>query len=592
MARLVIAEEAKRQMRERIKTEPDTRHIFQGDLLAGEIVSIRYVGSITVGPLDAELLNPLPGKTYVINHPGADLSPSPEEIRLAARLDEAGAGLVIVDNRQEAMEVIVEPEKRDILAVQDVLGFFSAGGPLSKAIPSYEYRQQQLRMAEGVTNSFNKDRHLLVEAGTGTGKTFAYLVPAILYGMKAEEKIVVSTNTINLQEQLIDKDLPALLQALGNPSLHAILVKGRNNYLCRRRLDNQLRWNKDSFTLAEQGLLLKIREELPELKEGTRQELGRPIKSWLWQEINSQRERCLRSSCPYLQRCFFFRARNEVEKADILVVNHHLLFADLKLKLTLDQKDGGGILPPYSYLIIDEAHNLEDVAAEYFGYDLQVSEVFNYLSRLYEKRQNKGLLPELRQFLAQENKQELQLLDGLISQVLGLQEQFSAFYTTLEKSIQLKRGGSFRLQEDFYSAEFIRDHVQVDISKFLDNMDGFLTALAKLDKILGDIEYAEEEQLLHLELQAHQNFGKALQQATEFILMGVREGFVAWVERGGEHLSFYSRPIQVSGYLQEHLFAQKSAAVLTSATLTVRGNFSYLRENLGMDGLTIDELVI
>ncbi|HVO31876.1 MAG TPA: ATP-dependent DNA helicase, partial [bacterium] len=283
-------------------------------------------------------------------------------------------------------------------------------GPLARALEGFEVRPAQARMMELVEQSFRDDGVLAVEAGTGTGKTFAYLVPAIRWAAATGEKVVVATHTIALQEQILRKDLPLVAAALG-VEVKAALVKGRGNYLCRRKVAEAI--DADARSIGESGRppeeaeeLVRIGDWVRDNPEGSRADLGFTPSPELWDDLRSDRDSCLRTRCAYHSRCYYYQARRASAKAEILIANHHLVMADLALKASLagrEAKDapGGdkvdGVLPAYRRLILDEAHHLEDVAGSYFGVEVSRTGVLRLLHRLAggDKRAGQGFLAQL-----------------------------------------------------------------------------------------------------------------------------------------------------------------------------------------------------
>ncbi|RME39387.1 MAG: DEAD/DEAH box helicase, partial [Planctomycetota bacterium] len=269
-------------------------------------------------------------------------------------------------------------------AIGSVLG---EGGAVARRLPGYELRKQQVAMAEAVADAFAQRRHLLVEAGTGVGKSFAYLVPAMQHILTRGGRVVVSTNTIALQEQLIGKDIPFLLRLFDEP-ISVVLVKGRANYLGLRRL---------ARTSERQGSLFSAKGQLAQLhriedwayhtRDGTLSDLPRQPDPAVWDRVRSDADDCLGRKCPHFERCFYQRARRRAASAQLLIVNHALLFSDLAVK-----ERGGSILPSYDYLILDEAHTVERVAADHFGFSLSSAQVRFLLNRLYNERTKRGVL--------------------------------------------------------------------------------------------------------------------------------------------------------------------------------------------------------
>ena len=297
-----------------------------------------------------------PGQVLIHNHPSGDLRPSAADIRIASRLGQNGIGFAIIDNEVKEIYVVVEPkipEKEKKLSKEKIIDIFSENGELASVLNEYEYRDEQIKVVEKVIEIFNNYGQSFIEAGTGTGKSFAYLIPALFWANYNNEKIVISTNTINLQEQLINKDLITLKKILPF-SFKSVLVKGRSNYVCLRKLKRFKNKSKDLLKddKEKQMELSRILNWVEDTETGSRSEANFVIDREIWSEISSEGDLCLGTNCPFFSECFFMQARKEVYSADLLVVNHHLLLADARLKYDLN--DESGVLPPYKNLIIDE----------------------------------------------------------------------------------------------------------------------------------------------------------------------------------------------------------------------------------------------
>jgi len=270
---------------------------------------------------------------------------------------------------------------------------FTPDGLISQNLKEYEYRPEQLQMAEAVAEAFEDKEHLVVEAGTGVGKSFAYLIPAVDFALESEKRVLVSTNTISLQEQLIDKDIPFLQNIL--PYLfNAVLVKGRANYLCLRRLDSLFAFERGLFdTLNEVDETNRIRDWSRETKDGSLSDINpQPMQS-VWNRVASESDNCLGAACNNYKECFYFKARSKMKDADLLIVNHHLLFSDLALKKI---SPALSVLPHYEYLILDEAQHIENVATEHTGIKLSNYRVKRLLDSLCNPKRNGGLLIRLK----------------------------------------------------------------------------------------------------------------------------------------------------------------------------------------------------
>ena len=268
---------------------------------------------------------------------------------------------------------------------------FSHGGLISQHLDGYEFRQEQLQMAHEVARALIDAEHLIVEAGTGVGKSFAYLIPAISVALKAEQKVVISTNTISLQEQLVTKDIPFLQRILPR-DFNVVLAKGRRNYLSRRRLKNLLNYERGLFdTLEEVEEVAEIQEWVNLTADGSTADLPWQPNPQVWDKVASDRDNCLGRQCETYDTCFYFKVRREMQDADLLIVNHHLLFSDLAIRK--DSEEALGVLPDYDYLIIDEAHHLEATATNHASIDFSNTRVkwlldsLSNLAKVFESRQ-------------------------------------------------------------------------------------------------------------------------------------------------------------------------------------------------------------
>jgi len=268
------------------------------------------------------------------------------------------------------------------LDIQEVL---APGGPIAKSFPNFESRSEQLQMVAAVQKAFLASRHLVAEAGTGVGKSFAYLVPAIELVLRKAGRVLISTFTITLQEQLTSKDIPFLADCLSG-TFTAILAKGRGNYLCKRRLEFAIRRQRLLFNQSGSALAV-INNWASQTKDGSLSDMPFLPDNRIWDAVKSEHGNCRGRKCPHFPDCFYRRARRRLDSADIIVANHALLFSDLVLK-----EQGASVLPDYRYVIIDEAHNIEHVAEEHFGINVSNAGVKFLLDRLYNPRTHKGLL--------------------------------------------------------------------------------------------------------------------------------------------------------------------------------------------------------
>jgi len=387
---------------------------------------------------------------------------------------------------------------------------------LEQRLDDYEFRPSQVRMAEAVHEALESQNHVIIEAGTGTGKTLAYLLPALAYG----RRILVSTGTKTLQDQIFYKDIPLLEKLLERP-IRAAYLKGRNNYLCRLKLETAQ--TDGLFTPRELPAFQSILDWAQETETGDRAELGTiGDDSELWSRLDARRDRCLGTKCKDYDRCFLTLVRQKAMEADIVVVNHHLFFADLAIRKT----DVGGILPDYSAVIFDEAHDLEDVATEYFGFH-----VSNY---------------RLAEFIHDARKLELDA--DLVS----------------------------RATERFFSGFAIMREGRHPIT----HLDGIGALIAELRSARA--AFKEKKDFSGANEAMARRAGEIADEL-EVFQTGTLENYVSWIERRGRGIFLEACPIDVSGMLQESLFSRVPSCVLTSATLTVAESFGYIRTRLGLN---------
>jgi ATP-dependent DNA helicase DinG len=415
--------------------------------------------------------------------------------------------------------------------------FFSRHGTLSKWHPNYEFRSGQVEMAEALEAALADKRHLIVEAGTGTGKTLAYLVPALLSG----KRIVVSTGTKNLQEQLFFKDVPFLQQHFARP-LKVCYMKGRNNYACRQKIYDAEK--EPVLSGLEEVADFEIIQQWEKSTEfGDRAEIKTlPEGSTAWAKIDARTDMCTGQKCPNFERCFITLMHQRAAESDIVIVNHHLFFADLSLK---DENYEGGILPEYDAVVFDEAHDIEDVAAQYFGVAIS-----NY--RVQELRRDIAAMGRSKKFGTPELDRILQRLDELTIQFFGL-------FGDAERRVAFQGRDGFREEnEEIYS-----------------------DLLAALDLIGSHLKLIQNppEEIVPLGRRTLE-----LGLALRFIMEEDDERYVYWVERRGRGCFLQATPIDVSPILSERLFHKVDSLILTSATLAVAGGFTYTEKRLGLAG--------
>jgi ATP-dependent DNA helicase DinG len=446
---------------------------------------------------------------------------------------------------------------------------FGPEGLIAKSHPEYEHRPGQINMAEAVLRAFEQRRHLIVEAGTGTGKTLAYLVPAIAAACGSGARIVISTGTKNLQEQLMDKDIPFLQETLP-AKFRAAVMKGRNNYACLHRIkraetmpvldgldqidqfDEVFRWSMKTET-GDRAELSNLPENLP-----------------FWRHIDARSDTCLGQKCADFEPCFVTKMRQRAIDADVIVVNHHLFFADLALR----NGAYGSVLPDYAAVILDEAHQIEDVASEYFGVG-----VSNY--------QIDDLLYDVGGLRLENNEVEREL-----ARISARVQRFAdAFWVSFKEGRGLE--GRFSLAPSRSSSPTMREDVSEPPALAGGSADD--EEQAGMPALPGAPHNALDNALYRLETTLAilkepppdaENILRRVRElrfALNFLIKADDKQFVYWIERRGRGVFLRASPINVSGLLQDRLFAKVPTVVLTSATLSSAGNFNFIRERLGLD---------
>lgn len=516
----------------------------------------------------------VPGNILVHNHPSGRILPSDADVQAAARLTDQGIGSWIVDNKVERLFVIteawVEPPRTplDLATCAQILG---SSGPLARLFPSYAPRPGQIQMLTHVARSFNEDLLLAVEAGTGVGKSFAYLIPAMLWALANKERVVVSTATINLQQQLVEKDIPAVAGFLGL-KIKSVLVKGRGNYLCKKRLLEAI--HEDGLLLEADGQLGQIADWAKESKDGSRTDLSFIPEDATWSRINADADACPGMRCPLRDECFFFMARREAASAHLVISNHHLLFADASMRSRGMGFESTVVLPSFQRLIFDEAHTIEGAATSFFSDELNRFTVMKYLSLLQRKKKNQsfGLLP----VLEAQGLLSVPDADAMISRIRDAMYRVDAAGMVL-----LDQESSLRLlaqeKERFES-----------LMSALSELQGSFMAMGECLK--DSIEAIDSDEpvpaLQELDLLSKRILSLASVCDT-FRAYARNPEKVYYIERlrtsGGEAaVQFIASPLDVGPLLGDAVFKPYKTVIMTSATLRVKKSFDFFLRRIGL----------
>src|SRR5438067_616980 len=435
--------------------------------------------------------------------------------------------------------------------VERVRGFFSENGPLSKA-KNFEFRSQQQEMAARVAQALEEEQHVVLEAGTGVGKSLGYLVPSVLFAVEWHKKAIVSTHTINLQEQLLHKDIPILKKVLP-VEFEAALMKGRQNYLCPRRLERALQNEQELFTGPERSELQRLAEWARTTRDGSLSDLSVEPDPKVWAQVCSEAHICTQKTCGQNSRCFYQQARKRLLAADLIVLNHTLLFMLLGSPAEQQERESG-FLFPNDFIIFDEAHTVEQVASKQIGVGVSQSVLSSTSQRLYNPRTRKGLFTVMRD--AAGVRLAAELIDDL-----------EKFFDAVESKSDFRKGREFRVR---------------DVDLVPDTITGRLVALqARISEV---VKQADDE-ILKAELQ---EFARRIRDARDEIAIFLEQSapqHVYWVERTGktaQFLSLNAAPIDLAPVLRRMIFRDNANCVMTSATLSVgRPDLAYFRDRIG-----------
>lgn len=468
---------------------------------------------------------------------------------------------------------------------------------LRERLPQYEEREAQNMMLHEVMKAFDEDKHLLVEAGTGTGKSLGYLLPAIYHSVKQDEKVMVSTHTINLQEQLRERDIPLLTEVVPFPFLAAVF-KGRQHYLCLRKFE--LKINRRDFTTPKEEVMTAAQMIvwLTQTLNGDDEELNLGNRgSDFWETVASESESCLGRSCPWFRKCFYHRAKHEAGVADVVITNHSKLFTDIQA--------GHQLLPGYERLVIDEAHHLEDVAGKHLGINMKYFTVIHTLTRLF-KDSKTGQFPNLRiqlQSSANEKSAEwCSVIDDIYPTLVDVKETWDKLnellFTLMPERSDAAPGdpGQFvyrllphKKPKDWDTLAALENQIYVSLGDVLRKGERLLSQIREEQDDFGSESLLTDISGLLKDLGTER-------EALRFFMKLDSEETVYWMEGNGNYrsrsLQMYAVPIDVSAQLKEYFFDSKKSVVMTSATLSVDKSFQYMIEQLGLQEAASEDRLI
>lgn len=433
----------------------------------------------------------------------------------------------------------------------DIEKMFTSGGVIERNLRSFELRPQQIEMSLSVQKALAESRHLVIEAGTGVGKSFGYIVPVVKTVCEEKCRILISTFTITLQEQLTNKDIPFLAECFDS-SFTAVLAKGRGNYLCKRRLEYAIRRGRLLFDESAHQLAM-INDWAQQTQDGSLSDMPFVPQAKVWDAVNSEHGNCKGRSCGHFGNCFYLRARSRLEKADIIIANHALMFSDLVLK-----EQGASVLPNYKYVIIDEAHNIERVAEDHFGINISNYKIKLLLDTIYNPVTKRGILAYIKS-------------DDIVELVIQIAKDAKRF---------------FKNAVNWYEADGRKSNGRCYKNFIDDNMSGHLKDLrTRISQLANETKDVDEQ----FELVRLANRCGLLVQDMESFLMQKKSDYVYWVEAGKrKRATVYLRAaaINVGDDMNRCLFEKYDSVVMTSATLSVdssqRQGFDFFAKQVGL----------
>ncbi|MCR5288508.1 MAG: helicase [Treponema sp.] len=578
------------------------RHIVLADgnevFFAGMINEHGVVTSVTVaarGQEDAVPVNVSQARECAVlihNHPSGVLRPSDADMGIASTVSQDGQGFYIINNEVTAVYAVMEPVKpRQIVPLQlsSVRSYLSSGGPLSKLSPHFEERPAQLDLLEAVADVFNKKAVGMFEAGTGVGKSYAYLLPAMLWAIQNKERVVVSTGTINLQQQLIEKDIPAAERILAKP-VKAVLVKGRQNYICLRRLQDASS-EPDLFT-DDSEVLASIKKWIESTPTGSRSDLPFVPPENVWSRINSESDACMGARCIHRENCFVMKVRKEAAGANLLIVNHHLLFADIESRMDGVGYDDASVLPPYKHIVFDEAHGIESAATSFFSGSFTRFRLLKQLSLLYRQRRGgvAGYIFTLQVLSKTEDKTEdiIVAINEIKQTIINL-ELLCNDVLGSETAIWLN-DNTVRVFSPVLS---LLNTLSEKIAAVVANVREIMEGIDEEDKDVP--HYWETKSVLR-------RLDDVVLLCNNFSAWNEKKDIVFWMQRlrlnpaltknneNPIYIQFIETPLDVAGLMNKGVYEPMESIVCTSATLSINNSFTYWMKRAGIQYVDAERL--
>lgn len=531
-------------------------------------------------------------EVYIRVAKGNQLYPSDLELEISEDLyNKKNVAFCILSNKLDDFYFVQDIDRINLDKI-DIAPFFEKEGVLAKSIKNFEYREEQKSMALSVQQGINENKKIVVEAGTGTGKTLAYLIPAIKWAIQNQKKIIIATNTINLQEQLLYKDIPIVRSIIDEKFSYA-LVKGRNNYLCKRLFNEvSIKGNVDLdlFGSESKEQLEHILKWGNKTETGDKSELPFEVNNDIWELVQSTTELCIGKKCPHRKQCFYMRTRREKIDANVLIANHHLFFADLNVRANTDFDSEYLILPKYDMVIFDEAHNIESVARSYFSMEVSKFSFNRLVNRIFSKSNKRKQKPALNRLEESVDRANLEnpgiydlTLENIKDSIQVLQIVAEEYFEELRKVFDngnengvKKVLTSYEMKKSNFleSSREKKEKFQNLLKDFMNLLEAFLNLLdGEKDKNPDIINFKN-----------HINIYKAFIDSFLFINNLSEEEYIYWIDINAKRTNVVltATPLNIAKKLNTSLFENINRLVFASATLTTDRNFNYFKKSIGL----------
>ncbi|MCI5725828.1 ATP-dependent DNA helicase [Fusobacterium sp.] len=531
-------------------------------------------------------------EVYIRVAKGNQLYPSDLELEISEDLyNKKNVAFCILSNKLDDFYFVQDIDRINLDKI-DIAPFFKKEGVLAKSIKNFEYREEQKSMALSVQRGINENKKIIVEAGTGTGKTLAYLIPAIKWAIQNQKKIIIATNTINLQEQLLYKDIPIVRSIIDEKFSYA-LVKGRNNYLCKRLFNEvSIKGNVDLdlFGSESKEQLEHILKWGNKTETGDKSELPFEVNGDVWELVQSTTELCIGKKCPHRKQCFYMRTRREKIDANVLIANHHLFFADLNVRANTDFDSEYLILPKYDMVIFDEAHNIESVARSYFSMEISKFSFNRLVNRIFSKSNKRKQKPALNRLEESVDRTNLEnpgiydlTLENIKDSIQVLQIVAEEYFEELRKVFD--NGNENGVKKVLTSYEMKKSNFlessREKKEKFQNLLKDFMNLLETFLNLL-DGEKDKNPDIINFK--NHINIYKAFIDSFLFINNLSEEEYIYWIDINAKRTNVVltATPLNIAKKLNTSLFENINRLVFASATLTADRNFNYFKKSIGL----------